>query len=64
VGSRPDEVNELVSIYLIFPAALFPTVYSAPSRIEYQKQKNNVSGSKVRPVLRADNLTAIYEPIV
>jgi hypothetical protein len=31
-------------IYLIFPAALGPVVYSASNRNEYQKQKNNVSG--------------------
>jgi hypothetical protein len=28
------------------------------------KKENNVSGSKVRQVRGADNLTAIYEPIV
>jgi hypothetical protein len=44
--------------------ALGPGVYSASNRNEYQKQKNNVSGSKVRPVRRADSLTAICEPIV
>jgi hypothetical protein len=43
-GSRPDEVNEFFSIYLILPAALGPGVYSAPKRNEYQKQKNNVFG--------------------
>jgi hypothetical protein len=42
-GSRPDEVNEFLSIYLIFPAALGPGGYSASNRNEYQKQKNNVS---------------------
>jgi hypothetical protein len=32
---------------------------------EYQKHINNkVCGSKVRPVRRTDNLTAICEPIV
>jgi hypothetical protein len=31
-------------IYLILPAALGPTVYSASNRNEYQKQKSNVSG--------------------
>jgi hypothetical protein len=44
VGSRPDEVNEFFSIYLILLAALGPVVYSATNRYEYQKQKNNVSG--------------------
>jgi hypothetical protein len=43
-GSRPDEVNEFFSIYLILPAALGPGVYSASNRNEYQKQKNYVSG--------------------
>jgi hypothetical protein len=52
------------SIYLILRAALGPGVQSASNKNEYRKQKNNVSGSKVRPVRRADNLTAICEPIV
>jgi hypothetical protein len=39
-------------------------VYSASNRNEYQKQKNNVSGSRARPVRRADNLTAVFEPSV
>jgi hypothetical protein len=42
--SRPDEVNEFFSIYLILPAALGAGVYSASNRNEYQKQTNNVSG--------------------
>jgi hypothetical protein len=33
-----------LSIYLIFPAALGPGVYSASNRNEYQKYKINVSG--------------------
>jgi hypothetical protein len=42
---RPDEVNAFFSIYLIFPAAMGPGVYSASNRNEYQKHKNNnVSG--------------------
>jgi hypothetical protein len=41
VGSRPDDENELFSIYLIRPAALSPGVYSASNR---HKQQNNVSG--------------------
>jgi hypothetical protein len=43
-GSRPTEVNELFSIYLILPAVLGPRVYSVCSRNECQKQINNVSG--------------------
>jgi hypothetical protein len=55
----------IFSVYLILPAALGPGVYSASNINEYQKRKNNnVSGGKVRRVRRADNLTAIYEPIV
>jgi hypothetical protein len=42
MGSRPNEVNEFFSIYLILPAALGAGVYSASNRNEYQKQENNV----------------------
>jgi hypothetical protein len=42
--SRPGEVNEFFSIYLILPAALGPGVHSASNRNEYQKQRKNVSG--------------------
>jgi hypothetical protein len=42
--SRPDELNEFFSVYLILPAALGPGVYSASNRNEYQKQRNDVSG--------------------
>jgi hypothetical protein len=41
-GSRPNEVNEFFSIYLILPAALGLGVCSASDRNEYQKQKNDV----------------------
>jgi hypothetical protein len=41
-GSRPDEVNEFFSIYLILPTALVTGVYSASKRNEYQKQKNDL----------------------
>jgi hypothetical protein len=34
------------SIYLIFPTALGPGVYSASNRNEYQRQKNIVSGEQ------------------
>jgi hypothetical protein len=44
VSSKPIEVNEFFSIYLILPATLGPGIYSASNRSEYQKQKNNVSG--------------------
>jgi hypothetical protein len=45
-GMRPDEVYELFSICLILSAKLGPGVYSASSKNEYQKQKNNVSGEQ------------------
>jgi hypothetical protein len=62
-GSIPDKAN--FEIYLILPAALGPGVYSASNRNEYQKHKIIMFlGSKVRPVHRADNLTAICEAIV
>jgi hypothetical protein len=65
MGSRPDEVNDFFfSIFLILPAALGPGVYSASNRNEYQKLRNNVSGSTARSVRRADNHAAICEPIV
>jgi hypothetical protein len=44
LGSRPDEVNELFSMYLILLATLGPEVHSASNRNEYQKQTNNVFG--------------------
>jgi hypothetical protein len=63
-GSNPDEAIEFFPIYLIFPAALGPNVYSAFNINEYQKQKINVSGSRALSERKADNLTAIYEPNV
>jgi hypothetical protein len=53
-------------IFLNLPnlVALGPGVYWASKRNEYHKQKNNFSGVKVQPVRKADNLAAIYEPIV
>jgi hypothetical protein len=51
-------------IYLILSASLGPRIYSDSNRNEYQKKKNTFPGSRVRPVLKADNLTAIFEPTV
>jgi hypothetical protein len=53
-------------MYLILPGALGPGVYSASNRNKYQKhkKKNMFLGSKVRRMHKADNLTAIYEPII
>jgi hypothetical protein len=42
-GSRPNEVIEFFSIYLILSAAPGPAIYVAPNTNEYQKQKNNIS---------------------
>jgi hypothetical protein len=41
-----------------------PRVDSASNRNEYQEYFWNVLGGKGRPARRADNLTAICEPIV
>jgi hypothetical protein len=62
-GSIPN-VTEFFPMYLIFSVALGPVVYRSSSINEYQKQKKMFLGSKVRPVLRDVNFTAICEPIV
>jgi hypothetical protein len=62
-SSRPDEVNDVFPIYLNFPAALGPGVYSASNRNEYQRQKMFL-GSRPRPVRKTGNLIAISEPTV
>jgi hypothetical protein len=54
----------IFSIHLILPAALGPGVYSACSRNEYQNRRMLFLGSRARPVRRADDLTAICDPIV
>jgi hypothetical protein len=62
--SRSDEEYKSF-IYLILQAALDPGVYSASNKYEYQKHKKKMFlASRARPVRRADNLTAICEPIV
>jgi hypothetical protein len=43
---------------------LCPGVYSASNRNEYQESSLNILGGKGRPAHKADNLAAIYEPIV
>jgi hypothetical protein len=43
-GFAPRWGERIFPIYLIFPAALGPGVYSASNRNEYQKQTNNVAG--------------------
>jgi hypothetical protein len=58
-GFETDEANEFFSIYLILPG-----VYSACKRNEYQMQKLMFLGSRVRPVRKARNLTAICDPTV
>jgi hypothetical protein len=54
----PDEVSEVLTIYLLLPATLGPGVYSASNRNEYHKKKN-VFGEK-----SADSLIAICESTV
>jgi hypothetical protein len=49
----------------IFPVALGPEVYSASNRNEYYSNKKRMFlGRRAQPVYKADNLTAICEPIV
>jgi hypothetical protein len=57
-GSIPSEVTGLFPIYVIFPAALRPGVYSASNRHEYQK----CSWGKGQATRKSDNITAICEP--
>jgi hypothetical protein len=56
--------GQLTSIDLIFLGVLGHGIYSASTRNEYQKQKNNVSGGRARPVHTANNLPTVCEPIV
>jgi hypothetical protein len=63
-GFETDAVNGFFPTYLILPAALDPGVHSASNRNEYQKQKIMFLGIRARPEGRADNFTAIFEPIV
>jgi hypothetical protein len=49
---------------VILPAALGHGVYSASDGNEYRKEENMFLATRARPVLWADNLTAICEPIV
>jgi hypothetical protein len=62
--ARPDAVNEFFSIYLILPTALGPEDYSALTEMRTRSSEIMFLGSKERPVLRADNLVSICEPIV
>jgi hypothetical protein len=50
-------------MYLFLPAAQGPGVYSSFYRIEYQKERK-ILKNRAREVRRADNLTAICDPIV
>jgi hypothetical protein len=40
------------------------SIYSSPNKIVYQRQRKNIYESRAWPVSRAENLTAIYEPII
>jgi hypothetical protein len=59
-----DRVNDFFSIYLILPDALGPGVYSVVTEMNTSTRKRMFLGSRARPVRRAENLTAICEPIV
>jgi hypothetical protein len=53
----PDEVIEFFSIYLIRPAALWFT------QLLTEMSTRNILRDEARPSRKADNLTAIHEPI-
>jgi hypothetical protein len=59
-GLRTRWSEWIFSLYLILPFSLGPAVHSACTR----SRKIMFLGCKTRPVRRADNLTAISEPIV
>jgi hypothetical protein len=61
--SEPDEVNEFFSIYLILPVTLGPAFTQPLTEMSTRSRNIMFLGSKARPVRRADNLTAICEPI-
>jgi hypothetical protein len=61
--SRPHEVNEFYSIYLILPAAT-GSGFTQPITEMSTRSRKMFLGSRLRPVRRAHNLTSIREPIV
>jgi hypothetical protein len=56
--------GRIFSIYLILPATLGPGVYSTLTQMCTRSRKIFVLGSRARPERKADNPTAICEPIV
>jgi hypothetical protein len=60
VSSRPDEMNEYFSIYLILPVALGPGVYTQPlTEMSTRSRKIMFLESRALSVRKADNLIAI-----
>jgi hypothetical protein len=51
-------------LFFLLPSALDPGVTQPLTEIGTRNRKIKFLGSKVQPVRRADNLTAICEPIV
>jgi hypothetical protein len=60
VSSIPDEAI-VISIGLILPAALWPLGSAQPPT---EMSTRDLPGDKRRPALKADNLTAICQPII
>jgi hypothetical protein len=60
-GSRPDEDIEFCQSFQPYKAL---GVHSAPNRNDDQKQTRMFLRSRARRARKADNLTAICEPIV
>jgi hypothetical protein len=60
IGTQGERNNRFVKICI----EKLHNVYPASNRNECQKQNQTILGSRVRPALKADKLTAICEPIV
>jgi hypothetical protein len=63
-GSRSDEVNEFLPIYLILLASFGSAVTQPLTKLSITSRKIMFPGSKARPVLRAEKLPAVREPII
>jgi hypothetical protein len=64
VDSRTDEVNDFFFNLPNTFSRTRPWVQTASNRNENQGQKKMFLGGKAQPVRKADNLTAICEPII
>jgi hypothetical protein len=63
-SSRPDVVSEFFQLTYCFQPHNGPGVHSASNRMSTRNRKVMFLGSRARPSRKAENPTAIYEPIV